>query len=223
MAEFLVRKGYGRIGICDDDVVEITNLNRTLWRHDAVGKFKAVQALAELAAIAPSRTELVAHIGKLQEVLASPLIRGAPACLIGFDNDRGRAQAAKALRELKIPAIFYSISADTFSYEVFVQETSGPCWACLHPDRYKEGMGLLVANPCSKTPSVADPCLLAVGLCSYHLIRCSWAAPDSGTFDRGTCTARSKRPNEPSQSAAIVPLARFSRLQDIIPLDRKLL
>lgn len=134
-----------------------------------MGKFKAIQALEELAETAPSRTELVAYIGKLEEVLSSPLIEGASACLIGIDNDHGRAQAARTLRELKIPAIFYSISADTFTYEVFVQDVTDPCWACLYPARYKEGLENLVFNPCSKTPSVADPCLEAVGLCSYAL------------------------------------------------------
>jgi len=185
LAEFLVRKGYGRVGICDDDIVEVTNLNRTLWRHEAVGKFKAVQALEELAEIAPSRTELIAYVGKLQEVVASPLINGASACLIGIDNDRGRAEAAKALWSLKIPATFYSISADTFTYEVFIQEAAGPCWACLYPERYKDGLENLVGNPCSKTPSVADPCLAAIGLCSYALDSLLIGRPRYWNFRQG--------------------------------------
>jgi len=156
-----------------------------LWRHESIGKFKAVQALVELAEIAPSRTEIVAYVGKLQEILASSLIKGASACLIGIDNDRGRAQGAKALRELKIPAIFYSISADTFTYEVFVQELSGPCWACANPERYKEGIEHFAINPCSRTPGVSDPLLVAAGLCSYALDSLVMRRPRYWNFRHG--------------------------------------
>jgi molybdopterin/thiamine biosynthesis adenylyltransferase len=170
LAEVLVRKGYGCIGLADDDEVELTNLHRTFWRHEAVGEPKVIQAIVELSKIALTRVEILGYYGRLEDVVASPdLIDGVSACLIGIDNDRGRAVAALELYQKRIPAIFYSLSSDTYTYEVFIQQPGGPCWACLYPERYEQGIKERVPAACPKIPSIADPCLVAVGLTSYAL------------------------------------------------------
>ena len=152
------------MGLCDPDTVEISNLHRTLWRHEAVGEFKAIQAVTELCDVAPGNTELLGYVGTLEETFADGLVSGATACIIGIDNDAGRAHAATELFKLVIPGIFFALSKDTYTYEVFVQEPGGPCWACAHPDRYVQGMVHLETTACPKVPSIADPCLVAVGL-----------------------------------------------------------
>lgn len=170
LAELLVRKGYARIGLCDPDEVELTNLHRTLWSHTAIGKMKVIQALKELSEIAPSRSEILAYVGTLEEVIVvDAFLENVSACLVGIDNDRGRAVAAKALRQKGIPAVFYSLSPDTYTYEVFVQDKDGPCWACLHPERFLEGIQTFKPAQCPKVPSIADTCFMAIGLCSYAL------------------------------------------------------
>src|SRR5688572_1556933 len=55
-SEILIRKGYGRVVLIDDDVVESSNLNRTFWRPNAIGKFKVIQALEELCDVVPGRS-----------------------------------------------------------------------------------------------------------------------------------------------------------------------
>ena len=185
MAEILVRKGYGSILLCDPDIVEITNLHRAPWSHSSVGEYKVVAALKELSELAPGPTELIAFIGTLQDVLASELAHKLSACLIGVDNDQARAHAAKTLRMLRTPAIFYSVSADTQVFEVFVQENGGPCWACLHPQRYLEGLDKFSLTACPKVAAIADPCIVAVGLCSYALDSLLMPRPRAWNFRQG--------------------------------------
>ena len=64
---------------------------------------------------------------------------------------------------------------------LLVRGTDGP----YHPDRYEDGISLFVANPCSKTPSVADPCLAAIGLCSYALDSLLMRRPRYWNFRQG--------------------------------------
>ena len=186
VAEVLTRKGYGRIGLCDPDVVELTNLNRTLWKPESIGEFKAMAAIRELCAVAPRPTEYIGFPGKLQEVLNRPeLMTGISACLVGIDNDHGRALACRSLRRMGIPAVFYSLSPDTYSYEVFVQEPEGPCWACIHPDPYKTGLQGESRQGCPRTPAIADSCFIAVGYCCYALDSLIAARPRFWNLNRG--------------------------------------
>ncbi len=181
----MVRKGYGKVGICDPDTVEMSNLHRTLWRREAVGQFKSIRAVTELADIALGRTEILGYIGTLEETFADDLVSGATACIIGIDNDAGRAHAATQLFQLRIPGIFFALSKDTFTYEVFIQEPRGACWACAHPDRYLQGLTRFETTACPKVPSIADPCLVAVGLCCYALDSLVMGRPRSWNFRQG--------------------------------------
>jgi len=184
-AEFVIRKGYGRVGLCDPDTVETSNLHRTLWRHDAVGEFKVIQAITELCEVAPGKTELLGYVGTLEETFSDGLVSGATACIVGIDNDSGRAHAATELLKAEIPGIFFALSKDTYTYEVFVQQPGGPCWACAHPDRYVQGISYFETTACPKVPSIADPCLVAVGLCSYALDSLIMNRPRSWNFRQG--------------------------------------
>jgi len=171
--------------LCDHDIVDITNLNRTFWRHDAVGEFKVTQAMKELAAIAPEQTEIRAFIGRLEEAFESGVINNATVCVVGIDNDAGRAFAARELRRRNIPGVFYALSKDTFTYEVFVQEPGKSCWACAHPDRYRAAFEESKQTACPKVPSIADPCLIAVGFCCYAIDSLVMNRPRSWNFRLG--------------------------------------
>jgi hypothetical protein len=171
--------------VADNDTVDVSNLHRTLWQHAAVGEFKVIQALNELCSVAPGRTEILAYIGTLQEVFHDGLADGATACIVGIDNDAGRAFAARELLSRKIPGIFYALSKDTYTYEVFVQEPGGACWACVHRDRYELAELPVAPTPCPKVPSIADPCLVAAGLCSYALDSLVMSRPRAWNLRQG--------------------------------------
>jgi len=184
-AEIVVRKGYGKVGLCDPDIVEVSNLHRTLWHWKAIGEFKSVRAVTELAEVAPDRTEILGYVGTLEEVFIEGLVSGATACIVGIDNDAGRAHAATEIHRLGIPGIFFALSADASVYEVIIQEAGKACWACIHPDRYIRGMEHFQKTACVKVGAVADVCFVAVGLCTYALDSLVMARPRFWNFRQG--------------------------------------
>jgi molybdopterin/thiamine biosynthesis adenylyltransferase len=83
---YLAAAGIGRIGVIDDDRVDITNLNRqVIHRADAVGQWKADSAAAALRAFRPDLA-VDAYPEALTAANAAALFRGYDAIVDGSDN-----------------------------------------------------------------------------------------------------------------------------------------
>jgi adenylyltransferase/sulfurtransferase len=125
----------GNIVLCDNEDVDLTNLQRQIvHRTDAVGKRKVDSARATLAAINPEvRVEgLPERVdGKRLEMLA----READVVIDGSDNFATRHAVNRACARAKKPLV--SGAAVRFDGQVAVfdlRASTAPCYACLFPE-----------------------------------------------------------------------------------------
>lgn len=151
IAPTLVRKGIGRITLLDDDVVEVTNLNRQRFYIKDVGKNKAIALARNLQPECIVATEIRGHAFRLEEAMARRIDLSCDVAICGVDNNPARVAASRYFRAKGIPVIFAAVSRDADHGYVFVQDKIGPCIACLFPD--------IVNNDrysCPGTPAISD-------------------------------------------------------------------
>lgn len=133
--QYLAAAGIGRIGVCDGDRVEASNLQRqVVYRTDDLGRLKAVVAAERLAGLNPDVTWDV-HDAYLTGANADALI--APYDLIVEGLDRYAPRYVLNAACLRAQRPFVSAAAGRFAGQValFRPGTGGhPCYACLVPE-----------------------------------------------------------------------------------------
>lgn len=136
---YLAAAGVGRLTIIDDDVVELSNLQRQPLFTDAdIGAHKAQMAADAARRINP-HVKAVAVSKRLDESNASTLLTNADLILDGCDNFATRLVVNHAAVASKTPLISAAIGA--FEGQVALYEgwrPDSPCYACLvgdDPDR----------------------------------------------------------------------------------------
>src|SRR6266404_3134611 len=72
--------------------------------------------------------------------------------------------ASRYFRAKHIPVIFTAVSRDADHGYVFIEESDGPCIACLFPDMVNDDR-----YPCPGTPAIAD-ILQAVGALAAYAV-----------------------------------------------------
>lgn len=149
----LVRKGIGRLEICDHDVVEASNLCRQHFYEHDLYQPKAYRLAANAAREGQLGTEVLGHFTAFNDQSAEFLGLRADVAVCGVDNNHTRAVAARFFREAGIPVIFSAVSESADYGWVFVQEPQGPCVACVFP-RMAEANA--ERQPCRRIPAVAD-------------------------------------------------------------------
>lgn len=132
---YLAAAGVGRLTIIDDDVVELSNLQRQPLFIDAdIGASKAAVAADAARRINP-HVEAVAVAERLAIGNASALLGGASLILDGCDNFATRLAVNRAAVALQIPLLSAAIGA--FEGQVALYEgwrAGSPCYACLVGD-----------------------------------------------------------------------------------------
>lgn len=136
---YLAAAGVGRLTIIDDDVVELSNLQRQPLFTDAdIGQSKAAVA-AEAARRMNPHVETAPMAERLAPDNAATLLAGASLILDGCDNFATRLAVNRAAVALRIPLLSAAIGA--FEGQVALYEgwrADSPCYACLvgdDPDR----------------------------------------------------------------------------------------
>ncbi len=160
----LVRKGIGKITLLDDDVVEVSNLNRQRFYIKDVGASKAMALARNLRPECIVATEIQGYALRLEEAIAREMDLACDVAICGVDNNPARVVASRYFRAKGIPIIFAAVSRDGNHGYVFVQEADGPCISCIFPD--------IVNNdryPCPGTPAIAD-ILQAVGSFAIYAV-----------------------------------------------------
>ncbi len=106
---YLAAAGVGTIGVVDDDVVDVSNLQRQVVHGVAdVGRPKVASAAASVAAIDPDLT-LIAHDERLTVDNALEILRGYDLVLDGTDNFATRYLVADACEILGLPCVWGAI------------------------------------------------------------------------------------------------------------------
>ena len=136
---YLAAAGVGRLTIIDDDVVELSNLQRQpLFTDTDIGARKAEVAADAARRINP-HIEVVAVAKRLEDANASTLLTNADLILDGCDNFATRLAVNRAAVVLQTPLLSAAIGA--FEGQVALYQgwrADSPCYACLvgdDPDR----------------------------------------------------------------------------------------
>ncbi len=130
---YLVAAGVGLMGIIDDDVVALSNLQRQLLYGEAdVGSEKVVAAKRNLGAI-NSECEITVFPERLTNRNAERLIRNFDLVVDTTDNLATRYAINDTCCELGKPFVYGSVYQLEGQVSVF-DSTKGPCYRCLYPE-----------------------------------------------------------------------------------------
>lgn len=138
-AYYLAAAGVGTIGIIDDDVVELSNLQRQILHDTAnVGKPKAESAAERLRALNPG-VEVHAIKERLDENNVMDLVRQYDVVVDGVDNFPTRYLVNDACVLTGTPLV----DAGILRWDglcITVKPGEGPCYRCLFPEPPPAGM-----------------------------------------------------------------------------------
>ena len=134
VALYLGSAGVGRITIIDDDIVELSNLQRQIMHTEArVGQPKAASAQAAVAALNPG-VEVRAIARRATEALLHELAADADVVLDCSDNFATRHMLNRVCVAQRKPLI--SGAAVGFAGQLTVYDLrrdDSPCYACVFP------------------------------------------------------------------------------------------
>lgn len=130
---YLAAAGIGTIGIVDDDVVDISNLQRQIiHRTEDVGSKKVDSARARLLALDPN-IEVEVYPNRLNPENALSVLKGWDVVVDGTDNIPTRYLIDDACHLLSIPWVYGSIHRFEGQVSVFSTEQSR-CYRDLFPE-----------------------------------------------------------------------------------------
>lgn len=142
---YLAAAGVGTIGVIDDDIVSLSNLQRQIaHRFDALGRPKTDSAAAAAVALNPD-VRVVCHTERLAPDNAFDVIGGYDIVADGSDNFVTRFLvndtcffAGKTLVSAALGQFEGQLS--TFKAHVPGPDGHGPCYRCLYPEPPPEGL-----------------------------------------------------------------------------------
>lgn len=105
----LAAAGVGTLAVIDDDVVELTNLQRQLaHRVEDIGTPKTASASRAISALAP-QTTVVAHDARLDAANATALLADADVVVDTSDSFATRRDVAAAAEQLGVPLVWGAV------------------------------------------------------------------------------------------------------------------
>jgi len=133
--QYLAAAGIGTLRVIDDDVVDLSNLQRqTLFGTADVGRPKAEIAAEKVAAMNPDVSVEPVTV-RIDADTADTLLKGADLILDGCDNFITRLAASDAATRLRIPLV--SAAVGQFDGQLGVWrgwQADKPCYRCLVGD-----------------------------------------------------------------------------------------
>jgi molybdopterin-synthase adenylyltransferase len=134
VALYLGTAGVGRITIVDDDVVDVTNLQRQIAHNLAtIGMPKAQSALQSIAALNPD-VQVQAITQRADATLLAKLVAQADVVIDCSDNFATRHAINAACVQLRKPLV--SGAAIRMDGQIAVydsRQADAPCYACVFP------------------------------------------------------------------------------------------
>jgi len=136
VALYLASAGVGTLTICDNDAVDLTNLQRQIvHRNDSIGSPKAESARRTLAAINPEVT-VNALVERLAGARLEQLVLESDIVLDCSDNFTTRYAINRACVAHRKPLV--SGAGVRFDGQIAVfdlREAASPCYHCLFPEQ----------------------------------------------------------------------------------------
>lgn len=137
---YLAAAGVGMIGIVDDDVVEVSNLQRQVIHATArVGEKKTASAAKALRALNP-HVAVAEHDLRLDADNAGDLFAGYDLILDGTDNFPIRLAINAAAVAARVPVVGGMLSQWEGQLAVWDPAHGGPCLACIFPEAPAAGL-----------------------------------------------------------------------------------
>lgn len=135
VALYLAAGGVGQLTLCDDDSVDLSNLQRQIaHRTSTIGHTKVASARSAILDINPE-TVCIAVPSRVDQAGLAELVKTADVVLDCSDNFATRYAVNRACREQKKPlvsgaAILFSGQASVFDFT----NPDTPCYNCLFPE-----------------------------------------------------------------------------------------
>ena len=145
---YLAAAGVGRLGIVDDDVVDLSNLQRQVL-HDTsnIGVSKVKSARERLQEINPD-VEVVMHEGRIDSGNAAEIVMQYDLVADGSDNFSTRYlinDVCYFQRKTLVSAAIMRFDGQLSTYKAFRQDTGDegqhPCYRCLFGDQPEDYKG----------------------------------------------------------------------------------
>jgi len=131
-ALYLAAAGVGTLGIVDDDVVDLSNLQRqVIHTSERIGIPKVDSAAETIAALNPD-VKVVKHQLRLGPDNIMDILPGYDIVVDGLDNFPTRYLLNDASVRLRIPVVSAAILGFDGQLSVF-KPYEGPCYRCLFP------------------------------------------------------------------------------------------
>ncbi|WP_297371601.1 molybdopterin-synthase adenylyltransferase MoeB [Acidocella sp.] len=134
LALYLAAAGVGTLGLVDDDVVELSNLQRQVLHSTArLGQPKVASAAHMLSALNPLVT-VQCHQTRLTAQNVQALIAGYDIIADGSDNFATRHLVADACVAAKKILVSAAVLRFEGQLATFKPHSGGPCYRCLVPE-----------------------------------------------------------------------------------------
>jgi molybdopterin-synthase adenylyltransferase len=131
---YLAAAGIGTIGIVDNDVVDLSNLQRQVAHTtDRIGISKVASAAAAATAINPE-VRIEAHPMRISADNALDLIGAYDIVCDGTDNFATRFLVADACALVRRTLVSAAVLRFEGQLSVFKPHEGGPCYRCLYPE-----------------------------------------------------------------------------------------
>ena len=158
-AMYLAASGVGSLLLADDDVVELSNLQRQIIHDTAsIGQSKPASAAAAIRRLNPNvhTTPLEA---RLDEDALRSLLPGLSLVLDCCDNLTSRHAINRACMAASVPLVSAAALGWEGQLAVFdPRDASSPCYRCLYPDQETAEQGSCATN------GVAAPVVGVIGV-----------------------------------------------------------
>ncbi len=137
---YLAAAGVGVMGVVDDDIVSLSNLQRqVLHSTESIGMPKVTSAIEAVGRINPHAT-IEPHQTRITSENAADIVAGYDLVLDGSDNFDTRYLINEICVSLNKPLISAAMSQWEGQISLYDPANGGPCYACVFPERPADGL-----------------------------------------------------------------------------------